>query len=121
LVRSIRRRPLTTFFVLAFGLTWVVWVPRAAGVPVGVVGQVWTWIPAVAALIAAAITGGRPALADLGSRLVRWRVGWRWYLVVILGPAVFSLPPEGPAKGLSSHVTSSLEVYCQPRRWRDVR
>jgi len=77
--------------VLAFGITWAVWVPRAAGVPVGAVGQLWTWTPAVAALLAAAITGGRGALRDLGARLVRWRVGWRWYVVVILGPAAFSL------------------------------
>jgi membrane protease YdiL (CAAX protease family) len=81
--------------VLAFGLTWAVWVPRAASVPLDFVGQAWTWIPAVAALLAAALTGGRPALRDLGSRLVRWRVGWPWYLVVILGPAVFSLAWRG--------------------------
>ena len=77
--------------MLAFGLTWAVWVPRAAGVPVGAVGDLWTWIPAVAALLAAALVGGRVAVAELGSRLVRWRVGWRWYAVVVLGPAAFSL------------------------------
>src|SRR5918992_4508410 len=91
MVRSIRSRPLLAFFMLAFAITWAVWVPRAAGVPVGAVGQLWTWIPAVAALLAAALTGGRGALRELGSRLVRWRVGWQWYLVVILGPAAFSL------------------------------
>ena len=90
-MQSIRSRPLTTFFVLAFGLTWAVWVPRAVGIPVGVVGQLWTWVPAVAALLAAALTGGRGALRDLGERLVRWRVGWRWYLVIVLGLAVFSI------------------------------
>jgi uncharacterized protein len=89
--RSIRSRPLAAFFVLAFGITWAVWVPRAAGLPVGAVGQLWTWIPAFAALLAAALTGGRAAVAELGARLVRWRVGWRWYAVVVLGPAVFSL------------------------------
>ncbi len=26
---------------------------------------------------------------------MRWRVGWRWYLVVILGPAAFSLAVAG--------------------------
>ena len=87
---SIRSRPVVAFFVLAFGITWAVWVPRAAGYPVGIVGQLWTWTPAVAALLAATITGGRGALRDLGSRLVRWRVGWEWYLVVVLGPAVFT-------------------------------
>jgi membrane protease YdiL (CAAX protease family) len=90
-LQSIRSRPLAAFFVLAFGITWVVWVPRAAGVPVGVVGQLWTWVPAIAALLAAALTGGRGALRDLGARLVRWRVAWQWYLVVVLGPAVFSV------------------------------
>jgi uncharacterized protein len=76
--------------VLVFTLTWSMWVPRAAGIPVGVVGQLWTWVPAISALLAAGLTGGRAAVGDLGSRLVRWRVGWRWYAVVIFGPAAFS-------------------------------
>jgi len=90
-----KRHPLVTFFLLVFILTWVVWVPRASGAPLGVLGQAWTWIPAIAALLAAALTGGRGALRELGSRLVRWRVGWQWYVVVILGPAVFSLAVAG--------------------------
>jgi len=90
MVRSMRSRPLVAFFVLAFGVTWAVWVPRAAGLPMGAVGQAWTWAPAAAAILAA-LTGGRAALRDLGARLVRWRVGWRWYAVVVLGPAAFSL------------------------------
>jgi uncharacterized protein len=102
MTQLIRRHPLVTFFLLAFAITWVVWVPRAA-VSQGlwasdwpsVVGQAWTWAPAIAALLAAALTGGRDALRELGARLVRWRVGWQWYLVVILGPALFSLVVAG--------------------------
>jgi membrane protease YdiL (CAAX protease family) len=89
------RRLLVTFFVLAFGITWMVWVPRAVGAPLDIVGQAWTWAPAIAALLAAALTGGRAAVRELGARRVRWRVGWQWYLVVILGPAVFSLVVAG--------------------------
>jgi uncharacterized protein len=95
MAQLIRRYPLVTFFILVFGLTWVVWVPRASGAPLGTVGQVWTWVPAIAALLAAALTGGRAAVSELGARLVRWRVGWQWYLVVILGPAAFSLVVAG--------------------------
>jgi uncharacterized protein len=95
MVLLIRRHPLVTFFLLAFAITWVVWVPRAAGAQLGVLGQAWTWAPAIAALLAAALTGGRDALRELGARLVRWRVGWQWYLVVILGPAAFSLAVAG--------------------------
>src|SRR5918994_2796212 len=95
MAQLIRRYPLVTFFILVFGLTWVVWVPRASGAPLGIVGQAWTWVPAIAALLAAALTGGRAALRELGARLVRWRGGWQWYLGVILGPAAFSLVVAG--------------------------
>jgi hypothetical protein len=95
MAQLMRRYRLMTFFLLVYGITWVVWVPRAASSQLGVVGQAWTWAPAIAVLLAAALTGGRAALRDLGTRLVRWRVGWQWYLVVILGPAAFSLAVAG--------------------------
>jgi membrane protease YdiL (CAAX protease family) len=90
--------PLTTFFALAFGLTWAVWVPRAldsrgvidAGWAVEL-GALWTWMPAVAALLATVLVGGRPGLREWTSRLVRWRVGRRWYLLALLGPAAYWL------------------------------
>ena len=31
----------------------------------------------------AAVAGGRPGLRALGARMVRWRVGWRWYAVAL--------------------------------------
>src|SRR5215212_804256 len=95
MAQLIRRYPLVTFFLLVFSITWIVWVPRAAGAQLGLVGQVSTWAPAIAALLAAALTGGRDAVRELGERLVRWRVGWQWYVVVIFGPAVFSLAVAG--------------------------
>jgi uncharacterized protein len=90
-IRRIRQHPLITFYVLAFGLTWVVWLPRALGADFGLVGRAWTWAPAIAALLAAALTGGRLAVSEWASRIVRWRVRWYWYVVVILAPGVFSL------------------------------
>jgi uncharacterized protein len=83
--------PLVTFYVLVFGLTWAVWVPRALGVDFGLVGRTWTWAPAVAALLAAVLVGGRKAVREWASRLVRWRVRWHWYLIVLFAPAAFSL------------------------------
>src|SRR5215211_7703217 len=95
MAQSIRRYPLVTFFLLAYGLTWAIQIPVAAGVLEGSGWRAVTWVPAIAALLAAALTGGRAAVRELGERLVRWRVGWQWYLVVILGPAVFSLVVAG--------------------------
>ena len=42
MAQSMRSHPLVTFFLLAFGLTWVVWVPRALGAPLDTVGMAWT-------------------------------------------------------------------------------
>ncbi|RCK71074.1 CPBP family intramembrane metalloprotease [Desertihabitans brevis] len=92
---SLRRHPLATFLVLAFGLPWLVWVPRALGVPVGVLDPLSTWLVAVAAVLAALLSGGRAALRDLGRRLLRWRAGWVWYAVVLVGPALFTLLVTG--------------------------
>jgi membrane protease YdiL (CAAX protease family) len=83
-------RPLAVFIVLTFCLTWAVWVPRAAGVDVGVIGQLWTWMPAVAAIVSAALVTGRQGVRELLGRLFRWRVAWWWYLIVLAGPAAFS-------------------------------
>lgn len=91
----LRRHPLLVFFVLALGATWAIWIPRAAGVPMGTIGQLSTWTVAVVAVLTAALTGGRDAVKDLGRRMVRWRVRWRWYLLVILGPPVFALTTAG--------------------------
>ena len=82
------RYPTSTFFVLTFLITWGVWVPRILA-PNGIAGTLallGTYGPAIAAVITAALTGN---LRDLGARLVRWRVGWQWYAVVLLGPAAF--------------------------------
>jgi CAAX protease family protein len=94
---TLRRYDPLVFFLMTLALTWVVWIPRAMGFPVGVVGRLWTWIPAITALVCAALLYGRAGVRDLGRRLVRWRVQWWWYPVVLVGPLVFSLIAAGIA------------------------
>jgi uncharacterized protein len=80
------------FFVLAFAITWVVWVPRALGVGWAVeLGAFWTYGPALAAVAAALIHGGREELRRLGRRLTDWRIGVRWYLFILLFPMLLAL------------------------------
>ena len=80
--------PTTTFLLFTFLITWAVWVPNVLAPEslAGTLAWFWTYGPAAAAVIVAAIAG---SLRELGARLVRWRVGWRWYAVVLLGPAAF--------------------------------
>jgi membrane protease YdiL (CAAX protease family) len=81
--RGARRRPLATFFVLAYGLTWLAVVPYALGafpVPMFPCG------PFLAALVVTPLVGGWPATAALLRRLVQWRAGLRWYALALLLP-----------------------------------
>ena len=79
----VKRHPLVAFFVLAFGLSWLAAIPYALGwFPVPIL----TFGPSLAAVIVAALTGGRAGLRELLSRCLRWRVGLGWYAVALLSP-----------------------------------
>jgi membrane protease YdiL (CAAX protease family) len=73
------------FFVLAFVLSWYPWVialasGRTSGPnPLG---------PLVAALIVSGIAAGWPGVRDLLARMVRARIGLRWYAVIFGLPIV---------------------------------
>jgi len=74
-ISAVRRHPLVTFFVLTYALSWGFLPIEALGfLPAG---------PLVATLIVISITQGWAGLRDLGSRMIRWRVGWYWYVVAI--------------------------------------
>ena len=81
--------PLIAYFVLAYALSWLILVPAGFGLlpdsSAGVLSNVVPFGPALAAFIVTALTGGRPAVGRLLRRLVQWRVGVGWYLLVILG------------------------------------
>lgn len=90
----LRRHPLGSFFVLAYGITWLLWAPAVfSGVPAFSESR---HIPSPAALPAVAIgvtgtavfmtavTQGRPGLRRLWQRLTCWDVGVAWFLVALL-------------------------------------
>ena len=109
------RRPLTAFFVLAYGLSWLAWVPYLlSGNGTGVLAFSFPRVlgtsqllgvlpgaylgPVTAALVVTALTEGRGGLRAWRGRLLRFRVGWRWYAgVAVVVPvsilaATFALP-----------------------------
>lgn len=53
-----------------------------AGLLRPVVRRVVDLVPAVAAVVVAALADGRSGLRDLLSRATRWRIGWTWWLLV---------------------------------------
>lgn len=85
----IKRHPLTAFFALAYALSWWPWIwtaldPAAPStiLPPG---------PLLAALIVLAIIGGWSAVWQFLKRIVQWRVGLRWYGVVLALPPAITL------------------------------
>src|SRR5512145_1000767 len=90
----VRRHPLVSFFVLAYGLSWAYWIPLAlAGVRTapgsstthepGLLG------PALAAFIMTGLTEGRSGVGTFGKRLVLIsRPAWRFFLYS-LSPLIF--------------------------------
>ena len=85
---------LLAFFALAYALSWLILVPAGLGLlpdSAGILAWLAPFGPAVAAFVVTALTGGRPAVGQLLRRMVQWRVGVRWYLLVLLGVPLVEL------------------------------
>lgn len=89
--------PVGTFVVLAYALSWALWVPvvlcfaDTASPPwwVLLLAFVGIYGPSGAAIGTAAIHGGGGEVRALLAKLWRWRVGWPWYVLALLGPPAF--------------------------------
>lgn len=88
-------RPVLVYYVVAFAISWGGFL--LAGGPGLLTGTDWERDPSflaavqlmlagppVAGLVLTALVAGRAGLRDLRSRLLRWRVGLRWYAVAVL-------------------------------------
>jgi membrane protease YdiL (CAAX protease family) len=91
-------RSIGTFLVLTFGVTWLLWMPvlriagavheppripplLALGGPVFLLG---VFAPGLVALVLTGWEGGSPAAVGLLRRILRWRVGLRFYAFALL-------------------------------------
>lgn len=94
----IQRHAVGVFFALAFAMTWAIQIPLvldARGMLPFHVPDALVFImgpmPGIAALIVAGLASGRAGVMDLLRRVVRWRVGFRWYVIAILGSGAIYL------------------------------
>lgn len=100
LINWIKKYELTLYFMLVLALSWPKLIVDAAhsqgwlskGSPAGLSIIYILGLPLVAAAVIIAVTRGRRGLNEWMKRLLRWRVGWRWYFFVLLSyPAVAAL------------------------------
>jgi hypothetical protein len=112
LIERVRRHPVVAYFVLAYAVSWSVWIPMAlANVrvrqgdpwPTHVFGLVG---PAVAAVVMTAVLDGRAAMRDLLTRTVRWRADPVSYLAALSPIGLF--------------VLAALTMAATGRGWPDL-
>jgi membrane protease YdiL (CAAX protease family) len=94
-----RRSGLLTYFLGAYALTWLFWVPAALAarglldlpVPGFLLLILGGLGPMLAAILVGAYESGGAGVRALFGQLLRWRVSLRWYLIALLGIAALEL------------------------------
>jgi membrane protease YdiL (CAAX protease family) len=95
LSKVIERRPVATYFLLTFALSWGVIVALTGGEQLSsddalsdprflIAVMLAPMAPAVASLLLTRMLDGRDGLRSLGSHLRKWRVGERWYAAALV-------------------------------------
>jgi len=92
-VDLLRRRPLVSYFVLAFAWTWAFVIVFLILFPLpdiivrttpGDLG------PLIAAIVMSWVVAGRPGVGRLLKSMVQWRVKLVWYAIALVGiPAIY--------------------------------
>lgn len=98
----LQRHPLLSYFVMAYGFSWLAWVPYILSLDgLGLLPVHLTQLgtlpgaylgPLLSGFLMTGATEGKPGIRRLLRRLVLWRVGWQWYLFILIGvPAIIFL------------------------------
>lgn len=89
-------KKLVLYFVLAYLISWIIWLPLILpkfGIDILPVlpkyhHYLGSFGPMIAAFIVKYISEGRQGIKDLLKRLAQWKVGWIWYVVVLVVPVL---------------------------------
>ena len=95
----LKEHPLVLFFLLAYAISWTVWLPQLAFVqgflnkPVSPYLHLLGGIgPISAAIIVTGLIEGGAGIRDLIRRMLHWRVGITWHWIAWIGPlALFAV------------------------------
>jgi uncharacterized protein len=118
-----RRFPVTSYFVLAYSISWLLWAPLWLPA-IGVHGlpklpyhhALGAWGPLIAALLVSRVELGPAGPADLLQRMVLWRGQLAWVAIALLGPlALFALAVLGAS--LLTGGAASFEGFGRAREF----
>lgn len=131
------KHPMVVFLILSNGITWVCWIPAiiigtrqgyilptintyATIIQTGFVNSQHLFVsiafflgvygPLIGALVATWLAEGKEGLFELWGRIIRWRVGARWYIIILMIAFLLPAIPVGIAAltGLSELTLGSV-------------
>jgi membrane protease YdiL (CAAX protease family) len=109
----VRRRPLVSFFVLAYAISWL---PAISYALTGSGPAILSCGPTLAAIVVLSLTSGKRGLKALFHSMLKWRVGFRWWIVALLTPVAFS----AIATGLNVALGAPTPTADDFGRWTNV-
>jgi membrane protease YdiL (CAAX protease family) len=87
----LKQNPVPAFFVLTFVIAWSIWLPLGIFAPEYVLlTLLGAWAPTISAIILIGLSEGWVGIKEFLRKVLRWRVGLQWYLVVLFGVAVIA-------------------------------
>lgn len=113
---------LLIYLMLAFGISWAVWIPQASGVIApGLLTAVAGVGPSIAGLILLYLDEGKVGLRDLAYRFIsNGRRLRKWKLLCVLGPALcylLGLAFYTLVSGVIPQLLDPAHVVTSPRQW----
>lgn len=131
LVAFVRRHPLFSYFFIAYLLSWLGWVPvalsqsglgllpfRFPGPPGSNLGLLGGLLgPIGSAFLCTALVSGKAGLRQFLRRFIIWRVGFQWYVFVVLACpilimlGIFATVPNALSAFIPSMLPSVLLVF----------
>lgn len=99
----IKNNPVLTYFIITFAISWggvlILGAPYGMPTTSAQFEKLWTIVvlpyflgPSIASLLLTGLVHGRAGFRELLSRLLRWRVGARWYAIALLTTPLLVTP-----------------------------
>ena len=82
----IRRSPIVAYFVMVFGIEWLLVFALSSLIPPMIALLIGSWLPNIVGVFITGMAGGRKGLAEMASKIVLWRISFKWYVMAALLP-----------------------------------
>jgi len=101
-INWIKHFPLLAFFVLVFGIEWLLVFALVSLIPPMIALLIGSWLPNIVGIFITGLAGGRGGLRELFNKVILWRIPLKWYIVALLLPTILGFLAIGLYKLLGN-------------------